>query len=93
MRAPSRSCGFAGEVGRGHTFLSKVTAFTYDASGNQLSVRDPNNVGQDVVYDALGRAGLTTDTSSDTTNSTYDKAGNQIAAVDGKSNSTTYQSR
>ncbi len=41
--------------------LSKMTSFTYEASGNQLSVHDPNNVGQDVVYDALGRSGLTTD--------------------------------
>ena len=47
--------------------LSKVTSFTYDAGGNQLSVRDPNSVGQDAVYDALGRAGLTTDTAGATT--------------------------
>jgi RHS repeat-associated protein len=70
--------------------LSKITLFTYDAGGNQLSVRDPNNVGQDVVYDALGRAGLTTDTASHTTNSSYDKAGNRIAAIDGKSQTTSY---
>ncbi|MEZ6134832.1 MAG: hypothetical protein R3C53_07975 [Pirellulaceae bacterium] len=70
--------------------LGEITSFTYDAGGNQLSVRDPNSVGQDVVYDALGRAGLTTDTASDTTNSTYDKAGNRVSATDGKSNSTTY---
>lgn len=70
--------------------LGNATTYTYDASSNQLSVRDPNSVGQDIAYDALGRAGLTTDTDSDTTNSTYDKAGNRIAAVDGKSNSTTY---
>ncbi len=70
--------------------LSKVTSFSYDAGGNQLSVRDPNNVGQDVVYDALGRAGLTTDTAGATSNSTYDKAGNRVAAIDGKTQSTTY---
>ncbi len=35
--------------------LDKVTAVIYDAGGNQLTVRDPNNVGADMVYDSLGR--------------------------------------
>jgi RHS repeat-associated protein len=70
--------------------LGKVTTFTYDNGGNQLSVRDPNSVGQDVVYDALGRAGLTTDTLSHTSNSGYDRAGNRITSTDGKSQNTTY---
>ncbi len=53
-------------------------------------MRDPNSVGQDVVYDALDRAGLTTDTAGATTKSTYDKAGNRVATIDGKTKSTTY---
>jgi len=32
-----------------------VTNIKYDANGNRLSIRDPNNVGQDCVYDALNR--------------------------------------
>jgi YD repeat-containing protein len=32
-----------------------VTSQTYDAAGNQLTVRDPNSVGQNCCYDALGR--------------------------------------
>ncbi len=54
-------------------------------------MRDPNSVGQDVVYDAHGRAGLATDTANHTTNSTYDKAGNRIAAIDGKNQTTSYK--
>jgi YD repeat-containing protein len=53
-------------------------------------MRDPNSVGQDIVYDDLRRAGLTTDTASDTTDSEYDLAGNRIEAIDGKSESTLY---
>lgn len=70
--------------------LGNTTISTFDAGGNQLSVRDPNNVGHDVTYDQLGREGLTTDTGGDTTNSTYDKAGNLVASVDGKGNTITY---
>ncbi len=71
--------------------LGNATVYTYDASGNQLSVRDPNNVGKDVVYDALGRAGQNTDTAGHTTNSGYDKAGNKVATNDGKNQTTFYK--
>ncbi|MFO0943687.1 MAG: RHS repeat-associated core domain-containing protein [Pirellulales bacterium] len=81
----------AGRTLRSIDQLGNATVFTYDAGGNQLSVRDPNSVGQDVVYDSLGRAGLITDTANHTTNSTYDKAGNRIAAIDGKSQTTSYK--
>ncbi len=81
----------AGRTLRSIDQLGNATVFSYDAGGNQLSVRDPNSVGQDVVYDALGRAGLTTDTTNHTTNSTYDKAGNRIAAIDGKNQTTSYK--
>ena len=41
--------------------MDKVTAVTYDAGGNQLTVRDPKNVGADMVYDNLGRNTQRTD--------------------------------
>ena len=34
---------------------NRMTETNYNAAGNVLSVRDPNGVGYDVVYDLLGR--------------------------------------
>ena len=45
----------AGRTLRSIDQLDKVTAVTYDSGGNQLTVRDPNSVGADMVYDSLGR--------------------------------------
>ncbi len=45
----------AGRTLRSIDQLDRVTAVSYDAGGNQLTVRDPNNVGADMVYDSLGR--------------------------------------
>ena len=64
--------------------LDKVTAVTYDAGGNQLTVRDPNNVGADMVYDALGRNTQRTDTFGDITKTDYDRSGNAVKQTDAK---------
>ncbi len=45
----------AGRTLRSFDQLDKATVMTFDAGGNQLSVRDPYNVGADMVYDSLGR--------------------------------------
>jgi YD repeat-containing protein len=75
--------------------LAKVTTMTYDPAGNQLSVRDPNNVGADMVYDALGRNTQRTDTASAVTKTEYDKAGNAVKQIDAKNKNTfiTYDAR
>jgi len=65
----------------------KVTKFTYNPGGNRLSVRNPNNIGHNCVYDALGRDSQCTDTASNVTSRTYDLAGNVLTQTDAKSNS------
>ena len=69
--------------------LSKITSFTYDAAGSRLSVRDPNNVGQDCIYDIRGRDTQCTDTAGAVTKKDYDKTGNVIKQTDAK-NKFTY---
>ena len=69
--------------------LSKITSFTYDAAGNRLSVRDPNNVGQDCIYDIRGRDTQCTDTAGAVAKKDYDKTGNVIKQTDAK-NKFTY---
>jgi YD repeat-containing protein len=64
--------------------FDKVTAVTYDAGGNQLTVRDPDNVGADMLYENLGRNTQRTDTFGDVTKTEYDRAGNAIKQIDAK---------
>ncbi len=79
----------AGRTLRSLDQLDNATVFTYDASGNQLSVRDPNNVGADMVYDQLGRDTSRTDTQGDVTSTIYDRSGNAIRQTDAKTKFTT----
>ncbi len=74
---------------------SAITAFVYNANGQRLSVRDPNNVGQDCTYDALGRDLSCTDTAGAVTSRTYDLSGNVTTQTDakGKLTSMVYDSR
>ncbi len=74
----------AGRTLRSLDQLDKVTTVTYDAGGNQLTVRDPNNVGADMVYDALGRNTQRTDTFGDITKTDYDRSGNAVKQTDAK---------
>ncbi len=45
----------AGRTLRSLDQLDNVTVYSYDAGGNQLSVRDPNNVGTNMVYELKDR--------------------------------------
>jgi RHS repeat-associated protein len=81
--------------GLGHTLQSvdqagNISTVQYDAGGNTIASRDPNNVGQDCVYDALGRRTQCTDTVGSVTKTGYDKAGQQITATDAKNKVTHY---
>ncbi len=72
-----------------------ITTFVYNANGQRLSVRDPNNVGQDCTYDPLGRDLSCTDTAGAVTSRTYDLAGNVKTQTDakGKLTAMVYDSR
>ncbi len=74
----------AGRTLRSLDQLDKVTTVTYDAGGNQLTVRDPNSVGANMVYDSLGRNTQRTDTFGDVTKTDYDNAGNALKQTDAK---------
>ncbi len=83
---------------RGHPALDAtgaITTFVYNANGQRLSVRDPNNVGQDCTYDPLGRDLSCTDTAGAVTSRTYDLAGNVTTQTDakGKLTAMVYDSR
>lgn len=68
--------------------LGFVTTLKYDSNGNRLKVRDPNNVGQDCVYDRRNRDASCTDTAGDTTSRAYDIASNVITQTDAKGQDT-----
>lgn len=81
--------------GLGHTLQSidqegSISTVQYDAGGNAIISRDPNNVGYDAVYDALNRSTSQTDTVGSVTQSIYDKAGQQVQAIDAKNKPTNY---
>ena len=79
----------AGRTLETHDQSESVTAMSYDAGGNVLSVRDPNGVGYDAVYDPLGRMTSQTDTWGDTNSMTYDREGNVVTQTDAKTKVTT----
>ena len=81
--------------GLGYTLQSvdqegSISTVQYDAAGNAVVSRDPNNVGYDAVYDALNRSTSQTDTVGSVTQSVYDKAGQQVQAIDAKNKPTNY---
>ena len=51
-------------------------------------MRDANNVGADMLYDALSRNTQRTDTFGDVTKTEYDRAGNAIKQIDAKNKNT-----
>lgn len=71
--------------------LGKKYSFRYDNNGNKLSSRDPNQVGQDCVYDRRDRRIRCTDTQGDVTSVAYDKNSNIIRQTDGKGKVTAYK--
>ncbi len=73
----------AGRVLEATDALGNMSKMAVDAAGNRVSMRDPNGVGQDCIYDARNRLTDCTDTKSDHTGTTYDAAGNVTSMTDG----------
>jgi RHS repeat-associated protein len=57
-----------------------LTQYSYDATGNRLSIIDPNSNQTTFVYDALNRVTVSTNAKNEKTTTKYDKAGN-VASV------------
>lgn len=68
---------------------SNITAMTFDANSNQLSVSDPNAVGYTAVFDARNRETSRTDTMNAVTQTTFDGNSNVVKSIDAKNNIST----
>ena len=78
-----RSCADgAGRVREQYDAESRKTTQTFDANGNRLTVRDPNNVGLTCVYDAADRDTQCTDTAGAVTRRTYNAHGSVLTETD-----------
>ena len=66
-----------------------ITNYSYDANNNLIAYRDPNNVGQDCVFDERNRDVSCTDTQGDTTARSYDAQNNVIAMTDALNQTTS----
>jgi RHS repeat-associated protein len=69
---------------------NRKTTYGYDPNGNRLSVRDPNSVGQDCVYDAANRDIRCTDTAGAKTERTYNAHSTLVTAKDALTHVTTH---
>lgn len=63
--------------------LGKLSRASYDANGNRVLSRDPNNTGDDCHYDEADRSTVCTDTIGHSTFTAYDANGNAVQTVDG----------
>jgi YD repeat-containing protein len=69
--------------------LGFITTQSFDADGNLLTVRDPNVVGQDCLYDSRNRRIQCTDTAGTVTLTGYDFNSNVVSMTDGLGHVTT----
>ena len=84
----SRADG-AGRVRQSVDAESRTTSLSYDANGTRVSIRDPNNVGQDCVIDAVGRDTQCTDTAGAVTSRIYNAHNQIICSTDALAKVTT----
>jgi YD repeat-containing protein len=79
-----------GRMIRSITAGGQVTAYGYDANGNQLSVTDPQQRLSTNSYDALNRLVQVTDAGNGITQYGYDEQDNLVSVTDPKGGVTTY---
>ncbi|MEP3480457.1 MAG: RHS repeat-associated core domain-containing protein [Fuerstiella sp.] len=77
----------------GHTIetvdqLGFANESKFDAAGNMLKTRDPNNTGYDMVCDAVGRITSRTDMVGSQTQFSFNKSGHKLQAIDAKGHTT-----
>jgi len=70
--------------------LAASTGYTYDAFGNQLSVRDAMGNTRTKAYDKLGREVVSTDALRATLTTTYDAFSRIVSQVNAEGNTTSY---
>jgi RHS repeat-associated protein len=78
----SRTDG-AGRVRESIDAEGQVSRAFFDASGNRVSSRDANQVGEDCAFDPRGRSTYCQDTRGDARQSVFDAHGNLVTAFDG----------
>jgi RHS repeat-associated protein len=61
---------------------NRKTTVGYDANGNRVTMRDPNQVGDDCVYDAADREVRCTDTAGSSTRRSYNAHGSVLTVTD-----------
>jgi RHS repeat-associated protein len=66
------------------------TEYTYDATGNRLTILDGNGHTTDFTYDDLNRLVVESDALDHTWSSTYDNVGNRASLTDAKNVTTNY---
>ena len=84
----SRADG-AGRVRQSIDAENRTTSLSYDANGTRVSVRDPNNLGQDCVIDAVGRDTQCTDTAGAVTSRVYNAHNQIVSSTDALAKVTT----
>ena len=85
----------AGRVRQSIDAENRTTLLSYNATGTRVSVRDPNNVGQDCVIDAVGRDTQCTDTAGAVTSRIYNAHNQVVSSTDalGKVTTCTFDAR
>ncbi len=61
----------------------RVSRTEFDANGNRVAGRDPNQIGEDCVFDARNRSIACQDTQGDVRETRYDAQGNVVTTLDG----------